>query len=263
MTSGVYKITNIVTGKYYIGSSYNCEERWKGHLKGLRNSKHVNNHLQHAFDKYGIDNFTFEIIHALPVDEARDKEQWYIDNFYDEMHNISRTAYDGGDLISYHPRKDEIVAQMTESVRQRYKNMTDEDKEKQWGYIQEKGNPMQGRKHTDESRRKMSESSKGIPSANKGKKVHSPENIALFSKLASERTGEKNPFYGRQHSEELKQMLSEKFKGRIPANARPVMIDGVEYISATEAARQLGVVPATILHRIKSNNAKYVGYCYK
>lgn len=261
MTSGVYKITNLITGRYYIGSSYHCEERRKEHFQGLRNGTHVNAYMLHSFQKHGKENFKFEIIHELPEDQARDKEQWYIDNFYDEMYNISKTAYDGGDLISYHPDKENIIARMTEAINERYKNMSEADKEKQWGYIKEKGNPMQGRKHTEESKRKMSLSSMGN-TANKGKKA-SKETRERLSEIAKERTGEKNPFYGRHHSEETKQYMSEKFKGRIPANAKPVMIDGTEYISATEAARQLGVVAATILHRIKSNNAKYAGYFYK
>lgn len=261
MISGVYKITNVVTGKYYIGSSYHCEERWKEHLKDLRGGYHINSHLLHSFQKHGEENFKFEILHELPEPEARIKEQWYIDNFFEEMYNLSKSA-GGGDLISYHPNRDDIVARMTESVRQRYENMTEEDREKQWGYIKEKGNPMQGRKHSEESKIKMSENMKGRLAWNKGQSLPE-EQKELLSKLASERTGEKNPFYGRHHSDETKQYLSEKFKGRVPSNAKPVIIDGVEYISATEAARQLGVVAATILHRIKSNNAKYVGYFYK
>lgn len=261
-TSGVYKITNIITGKYYIGSSYHCEERWKQHLKGLRHGSHVNTLMLHSFQKHGEDNFKFEIIHPLPESDSRDKEQWYLDNFYDDIYNISRIAYHGGDLISYHPNKDDIIFRMTESVNKRYATMTDEDKEKQWAYLKEKGNPMLGRNHTEESKKKMSESMKGRPAWNKGQSI-SDEQKALLSKLASERTGEKNPFYGKTHSDEFKQMMSEKFKGRIPKNAKPVLIDGIEYVSATEASRQLDVVVATILHRIKSKNPKYSGYFYK
>lgn len=261
MTSGVYKITNLITGKYYVGSSYHCKERWKEHLKELKGGYHKNKHLLNSFQKYREENFKFEIIHSLPEKEAREKEQWYIDNFYDDMYNISKLA-GGGDLISYHPDRENIIFRMTESVKQRYEVMSESDKEKQWGYLKTKGNPMQGRRHTEESRKKMSQSSVGKPSPNKGKKA-SAETREKISRAAKQRTGESNPFYGRHHSAETKQYMSEKFKGRIPTNARPVIIDGVEYVSATEAARQLGVVAATILHRIKSSNVKYTGYFYK
>lgn len=51
--SGIYKITNKVNGKIYIGSSTNIIARWKGHFALLKNKEHENNYLQNAFDKYG------------------------------------------------------------------------------------------------------------------------------------------------------------------------------------------------------------------
>lgn len=35
MTIGIYKITNTVNGKVYIGKSHNIEERFKQHIEGL------------------------------------------------------------------------------------------------------------------------------------------------------------------------------------------------------------------------------------
>ena len=60
----VYKITNLINGKNYIGSSVNVEKRWKKHIQC---SKNVNDYkynypLYQAFRKYGINNFSFEII---------------------------------------------------------------------------------------------------------------------------------------------------------------------------------------------------------
>lgn len=262
MTSGVYKITNIVTGRYYIGSSYHCEERWKEHLKYLRNNTHVNKHLLNSYKKHGENNFKFEILHELPEDEARNMEQWYIDNYYNEMYNLSKTAYHGGDLISYHPNKNKIIERMTVSVNKRYENLTEEDREKQWGYMKIKGNPMQGRKHTEKSKQKMSENKKGNTAWNKGKTMSDNQKETL-SKIASKRTGDKNSFYGKSHSEEFKEYMSEKFKGRIPTNARKVVINGDEFVSVTEASRKIGVVVATIINRIKSKNPEFSGYYYK
>lgn len=117
---------------------------------------------------------------------------------------------------------------------------------------------MKGRRHTEEARRKMSEVLKG----RKGPKgiKRTPEQRTRLSQIASQRTGEKNPFYGKTHSEETKRRLSEKNKGKLPPNTKPVVIDGVVYISITEAARQFGVVPATILNRIRSD--KFPTYRY-
>lgn len=49
-------------------------------------------------------------------------------------------------------------------------------------------------------------------------------------------------------------------KGKIPTTARKVEIDGIQYVSLTEAARQLDVVPATILYRLGSKNPKFESY---
>ena len=59
---GLYKVTNIKNGKFYIGSSTNIEIRWKNHKAALRNNHHINKHLQSAWNKYGEEVFLFEII---------------------------------------------------------------------------------------------------------------------------------------------------------------------------------------------------------
>ena len=56
---GIYKITNKINGKCYIGQSNDIHRRWKQEL--APNAK-LNPHLARAFEKYGIDNFEFEII---------------------------------------------------------------------------------------------------------------------------------------------------------------------------------------------------------
>ena len=57
--SGIYKITNTINGKVYIGQSIHLRQRIRFHR--TINCEH-NKHLKRAFEKYGIENFTFEII---------------------------------------------------------------------------------------------------------------------------------------------------------------------------------------------------------
>ena len=54
---GIYKITNKINGKCYIGQSNDIIKRWKTEYKWY----HINSHLQSAFNKYGLENFDFEI----------------------------------------------------------------------------------------------------------------------------------------------------------------------------------------------------------
>ena len=55
--AGVYKIVNKATGQCYVGQSQRVKKRLKEHFRLLRWNKHNNPRLQHAYNKYGSDNF--------------------------------------------------------------------------------------------------------------------------------------------------------------------------------------------------------------
>lgn len=67
----IYKIKNNLNNKVYIGSSIDVERRWRQHKEASINEKdhHYNYPLMIAFRKYGINNFTFEIINTLYTKE--------------------------------------------------------------------------------------------------------------------------------------------------------------------------------------------------
>lgn len=73
---GVYKITNTVNGKIYVGESLDIMKRWKSHKYDLAKGKHHSYKLQADYNKYGADVFKFEIICTL--DES-------IPNFIDKF----------------------------------------------------------------------------------------------------------------------------------------------------------------------------------
>ena len=60
----VYKITNKINQKCYIGSSIRVEKRWKQHINDSQNpnNEKYNYPLYQAFRKYGLENFSFEIL---------------------------------------------------------------------------------------------------------------------------------------------------------------------------------------------------------
>ena len=65
---GVYKITNIINGKVYIGESMNIEERWNEHEKELKCGNHHSYKLQKDYNTYGKDNFKFEVLEEIDKD---------------------------------------------------------------------------------------------------------------------------------------------------------------------------------------------------
>lgn len=77
--SGIYKILNLITNKFYIGSSNNIKHRWTIHKSSLRNNKHHSQKLQNAWNKYGEENFSFLILEHCDISEIQAKEQFYID----------------------------------------------------------------------------------------------------------------------------------------------------------------------------------------
>ena len=64
--SGVYRITNKVNGKVYIGQSTNLISRKGQHFRSLRKGMHPNIHLQNEFKKYGEASFVWEIVKEGP-----------------------------------------------------------------------------------------------------------------------------------------------------------------------------------------------------
>lgn len=86
---GIYQIRNLVNNKIYIGSTKNFIIRKRSHFNNLRENKHKNNHLQNSFNKYGEQNFVFEIIEIIEnIEELIGKEQEWINKT--ECYNESK-----------------------------------------------------------------------------------------------------------------------------------------------------------------------------
>lgn len=86
---GIYKITNKVNNKCYIGQSVNIERRWHEH-KTRANKEWTGNHehysiLSRAIRKYGIQNFEIELIEECPAQELDKKEIYYISYFNSQV----------------------------------------------------------------------------------------------------------------------------------------------------------------------------------
>lgn len=75
---GIYKITNSITGDYYIGSSVDCGKRWRQHTQGLSRGDHGNSRLQRAWNKYGAEAFSFSIVEMVENtgDLTRREQSW-------------------------------------------------------------------------------------------------------------------------------------------------------------------------------------------
>lgn len=78
---GIYKIKNQVNGLCYVGQAKNIDERWKTHMKcGLGvETEGQGKKLHEAMKKYGVHNFTFEVLEECPEEMLNEKEAFYIE----------------------------------------------------------------------------------------------------------------------------------------------------------------------------------------
>ena len=176
--AGIYKIINLVDGKLYIGSSVRLRQRKHHHFSDLGKDKHSNNHLQNAYNKYGKDNFKWEVIEYVEFNEEKavlkinllEREQYYLDLFkcYDDSLGYNILAIAGSRLGDRH----------TKETKKRI------------------GDFNRGKKRTEEQIKLLSESHKGIK---------------LSKESIDKRTESRE---GYQHSEKTKEKMSLASLGR-------------------------------------------------
>lgn len=89
---GIYKITNLLTEQVYIGQSVNVADRWKQHCKcGLGIDASATNKLYNAMQKYGVWNFSFELLEQVHQRNLlNEKEKFWI-----EMYQSNKFGYNG------------------------------------------------------------------------------------------------------------------------------------------------------------------------
>ena len=192
----VYKITNTVNNKAYIGISVHepTQGRITEHLLGRGNRIIAN-----AVKKYGKDAFTYEVLEATLFDEyLGDLEKEYIAKFNTVVPHGYNLTYGG----EFGVPCEEVCIKIS--------------------------NTLKGRKHTESTRRKISEAKTGkkrkplteehkkkISKSQKGEKNHSYGKKASAEtkrKLSEARRGEKNHFFGKKHTAETKRKISEAKK---------------------------------------------------
>lgn len=119
---GIYKITNTINNKIYIGQSKNIKHRFQEH-KNIK--KEHNLHLKKAYKKYGIENFKYEILEECKLEELDEKEIYWISKLKPE-YNMN----DGGKGNKGHKVKPEIKLLLKEKGKIFWNNLDEETKNK-------------------------------------------------------------------------------------------------------------------------------------
>lgn len=107
----IYKITNKINNKAYIGQSNNPEARWRDHIVGY--SKNGISLIHRAIEKYGENNFTFEILGWF--EDYNEKEKYYIEYFQTKCpygYNIQK----GGEEPPHYSGEDSPSAKISDKI---------------------------------------------------------------------------------------------------------------------------------------------------
>ena len=91
-SSGIYKFTNTLNQKIYIGSAKNLRKRFVQHISALRNNSHHSKHFQSAWNKYGEENFVYEVIEFTEIDSLLEREQYYLDTLLFAQEYINKLS---------------------------------------------------------------------------------------------------------------------------------------------------------------------------
>ena len=86
---GVYKITNTVTGDFYVGSSKNVKQRWAVHKCQSTWKNHPNSPLYLDMKKYSVDKFELQILEETESERLKETEQQFIETLKPPYNNYN------------------------------------------------------------------------------------------------------------------------------------------------------------------------------
>jgi group I intron endonuclease len=215
-SAGIYQISFLPSNKIYIGSAINLRVRKNHHVHHLRQGTHHNPHLQNAWNKYGEENFEFEILITCDPTMCIWYEQQFIDQWKPE-YNINLIA---GSMLGYE-FSEESKRKMSESAKNR-PPMSDETRKK-IGEITKNFSEetLEKIRQTRIGHRVSEETRKKIGDANRGKirseEVKKRNGDSRRGKHLSEETCRKLSEVRKGHlvSEETRRKISESEKGKI------------------------------------------------
>ena len=116
MRGFIYKITNKINGKSYIGQTIqNVKERFYQHCATKCSQAILNMVIHKAINKYGKSNFTIEVIEEVESTNLNDRERYWI-RYYDSYNNGYNSTEGGQDGIKLFKNLD------TESIVREYKS---------------------------------------------------------------------------------------------------------------------------------------------
>lgn len=235
----VYKITNNINSKFYIGKHTH-------NIKVIDKYYGGGNLIHKAIKKYGKQNFKKEIIAYYKTSNCALIGESQILT-YDVVKDINcYNLKPGGEGGSVRGRKMSNESITKRTMAQRGLKRSDE-------FRIQLGNRRRGSKHTELSLKKMSAAQSGKNNANYGK----PRTEETKQKISNSQKGENGYWHGKTKDNSIKEKTSNTLKKYYEENtcvrAMKVIINNIEYKSLSEAESQLGITRKVITTRCRSN----------
>lgn len=150
----VYKFTNKLNNKSYVGVSTNPELRYRRHLESAKNNHDT--HFYRAIRKYGIESFEYSIIEKVLLSEMYSREKYWISE-YDSYHNGYNSTLGGEGGNTYGKRTESQMKETRSKLSEAKRGSRNGNKGQ---YVGDK-NPMYGKSLNPEHKLKMSKALKG------------------------------------------------------------------------------------------------------
>ena len=112
MTGYIYKITNLINQKAYIGKTINSiEERWKEHKKEAIRQRAENRPLYKALNNYGVENFSVELVEEVDVKDLSEREIYWIGYYHTYTEGYNATLGGDGKILYDYDLIAELILQ--------------------------------------------------------------------------------------------------------------------------------------------------------
>ena len=270
----IYKITNTLNGKIYIGKDTTSDPKYYG--SGLL--------IRRSINKYGIDNFTKEIIDITEdYNELSNKEIYWIKHFNSTNpeigYNISEGG-DGGNTLSNHPDLDIIRKKISDNDPKKGKTYEEAfgiEKAKSYKekLLKKIHNSILSQKAIEKNKKNWEEY--WVKYTERCKFLKSEIQLGNIEPYIDELNNIKAKSYNSfllntngffdYFGHHLKPFLYKNYKPKKEVKIRekkkvyPIIIDGIEYKSIYDASRKLGLNKHAITHRVKSQYFPTYLYC--
>lgn len=123
--TGIYKITNSLNNKIYIGQSVDIRRRWTAHINILndtnKNDIEKRYSIHKALAKYGIENFRFEIVELCDEKDLDDREIYWIDYYNSYLQGYNETL--GGNAVRIKPEYVDIIIDLLLNTNKTYEEI--------------------------------------------------------------------------------------------------------------------------------------------